>query len=81
MPSAAGAPSRRLRYPSRNRVDSCRSPRTPVESRDGGKCCGLNALAPEVARHQQVDDCADFAFNSRRLHHSPALAGDVVSPT
>jgi hypothetical protein len=52
-----------------------------VENRNDDKCRDLNALAPEVARHQQVDDCADFAFNSRRLHHSRDSSRDVVSPT
>ena len=32
----------------------------------------LNALASEVARHQQVRNSADFRFNSRRLHQ-PSL--------
>jgi hypothetical protein len=65
---AAGTSSRRLLYPSKNRVDFSGSARTAVESRNVGNYRRLNALAPEVARHQQVDDRADFAFDSRRLH-------------
>jgi hypothetical protein len=52
-----------------------------VESQTDDKWCVLTALGPEVARHQQIDDCADFAFNSRRLHHSRDSSRDVVSPT
>jgi len=32
-------------------------------ARDDNQCRGLNALGREVARHRQVDDCADFAFS------------------
>lgn len=69
---AAGTLSRRLQYPSKNRVDFSGFARTSVESADAGNCRRLNALAPEVARHQQVDDRATFAFDSRRLHQ-PSL--------
>jgi len=41
----------------------------PVDSAAGRKWPPLNALGSEVARHQLVTDFADFAFNSRRLHH------------
>ncbi len=40
-----------------------------MNSPSSGKCGGMNALGPEVARHQLVSDHAAFAFNSRRLHH------------
>ena len=40
-----------------------------MNSTTGAKCCRMNALSPEVARHQSVSDRAAFAFNSRRLHH------------
>jgi hypothetical protein len=33
-----------------------------------GNCSRLNALAQEVARHQQVDGRTTFAFDFRRLH-------------
>ena len=45
-----------------------------MNSANGGNCRRQNALAPEVARHQQVTDLALFAFNSRRLHHSTRLS-------
>lgn len=37
-----------------------------------GKHCCINALASEVARHQQFRKFADFKFNSRRLHQFKA---------
>jgi hypothetical protein len=67
--SAAGTPSRRLQYPSKDHVDFSRLPGTAVEGIAAGNCCRLNALAPEVARHQQVDDRAEFAFDSRRFQN------------
>ena len=62
---AAGPLPRRLQCPSTIRVDFGCVPRTPVHSANGGNCRRQNALAPEVARHQQVSDHADFAFKSR----------------
>ena len=41
-----------------------------MESTGSGKHRRINALASEVARHQQVTKTADFEFNSRRLHQS-----------
>jgi hypothetical protein len=41
-----------------------------VEPTSGDNRRRVNALASEVARHQQFKDSADFSFNSRRLHHS-----------
>jgi hypothetical protein len=67
---AAGESSRRLQYPSKNRVDFGCSSRTPVGSTSDGNCCRTNALRPEVARHQSVHDRATFAFDSRRLQIS-----------
>lgn len=44
-----------------------------MESTSSRKHRRINALASEVARHQQVTETADFKFNSRRLHHSTHL--------
>jgi hypothetical protein len=76
--SAAGTSSRRLQYPSKNRVDFRCFSRTSVKSARCGNCHQENALAPEVAQHQLVHDRATFAFNSRRLHQSLASLVDVV---
>ena len=51
-----------------------------MESTSSGKHRRINALASEVARHQQVRKSADFNFNSRRLHtrdplNSPESSG------
>jgi hypothetical protein len=39
-----------------------------VETTTGGNHRRVNALAPEVARHQEVPKRATFEFDSRRLH-------------
>ena len=65
---AAGPVSRRLQYPSKKGVDSRGVPRGSVNSANCAKCRRMNALSPEVARHQSVNDRAALAFNSRRLH-------------
>ena len=65
---AAGMVSRRLHNASKNSGDLRVFPRTWVESTSSGKCRCINALASEVARHQQVTKTADIRFNSRRLH-------------
>jgi hypothetical protein len=49
-----------------------------VESTSSGKHHRINALASEVARHQQFKKSADFQFNSRRLHHLLVSLVDVV---
>lgn len=48
-----------------------------MESTSSGKCRRINALASEVARHQQVTKTADYRFNSRRRHpkNMPAFGG------
>jgi len=66
--TAAGTLSRRLQNAAKNWVDFRGLLRTPVESTSSGKHRRVNALASEVARHQQVTKTADFSFNSRRLH-------------
>jgi hypothetical protein len=76
--SAAGTPSRRLQYPSKNRVDFSGLPRTAVERWSVGNYCRLKALAPELARHQQVDDRPKFAFESRRLQTSLIVSAKSV---
>jgi len=43
-----------------------------VETTSSGKRRRINALASEVARHQQVTKTADLDFNSRRLHNLTA---------
>lgn len=72
-----GPLSRRLQYPSKNRVDFGCFSRTSVKSASGGNCHRDNALAPEVARHQSVHDRADFAFDSRRLHQTSLAFGEL----
>ena len=62
--AAAGASSRRLQYPSKNRVDLGCLSGTAVKSANSGNCHRTNALAPEVARHQSVHDRATFAHRS-----------------
>lgn len=61
--------SRRLQNASTNRVDLGAFLGTRVESTSSGKHGRINALASEVARHQQIPKTADFNFNSRRLQH------------
>ena len=45
-----------------------------MESTSSGKHRRINALASEVARHQQVTKTADFRFNSRRLQHASQIS-------
>src|SRR5690349_4611508 len=66
---AAGRVSRRLRYFSKNRVENRGLVRTSVETAIAGNCRHVNEFAPEVVRHQEFIDLANFRFDSRRLHH------------
>jgi hypothetical protein len=60
--------SRRLQHASKNWGDFGSFPRTGVKSTAASKHRYINALASEVARHQQVRKSADAGFNARRLH-------------
>lgn len=64
---ATGTLSRRLQHLSKNQVDFGCFSKTSVKSASRGNCRRTNALAPEVAHHQSVHDCAEIAFGSRRL--------------
>ena len=67
--AAAGRVSRRLRYFSKNQVENRGLVRTSVEAATASKCRSVNEFAPEVVRHQEFTDLANFRFDSRRLHH------------
>ena len=71
---AAGRVSRRLRHFSKNRVENRGLAATSVETASSAKCRHVNEFAPEVVRHQDFADAANFRFDSRRLHHSLAHA-------